>query len=672
MLAAQSAFGQHDRDVNINNDWKHIRQDVHGADTPTFNDSNWHNVSLPHTWNALDGQDGGNDYYRGVGWYRKRLMLDKADRGKSLFLKFDAASIIAHVFVNGKPAGKHKGAFSAFCLDVTDLLLFDTANIISVKVSNAIDSTVAPLRGDFTMFGGLYRGVHLLVRDRLSISPLDYASSGVYVKQTIVSREKAEIELTSVLRNASSRSRKPVVSATVIDAAGRAVASIQSPIQIEASTQKNILQHLAIKSPHLWDSRKDPYLYRVVVELREGNIVFDRVSEPLGLRYFSVDAGKGFSLNGEYYRLHGVNRHQDRENKGWAIDVNDHREDYRLIEEMGCTTIRLAHYQQAKDFYRLCDSGGMVVWAELALVDFVHPGKEFLDGCRQQLKELIKQNYNHPSIVFWSLFNELIPDADRQLYTTIVTNLNDLAHELDPTRFTALASRSMYDGSEFINTVTDVVGYNVYKGWYEEMPEDFAAYADSLHARFPRHKLSIAEYGAGAGTSQHEVVPKKPQTTARWHPEEWQSRYHEAHWKAMATRPYLWGTFIWNMFDFASDSRNEGELPGRNDKGLVTYDRKTKKDAFFWYKANWNPESMVYITSRRYSPRPTGETEVRVYSNCDSVSLTVNGEMVGTLKSSDNIYFWKPVTLHLGTNSIEAVAHKKDKIFTDTVIWEAR
>lgn len=238
MLATLSAFGQHHRDVNLNNDWKHLRQDVDGADTPTFDDSNWHNVSLPRTWNALDGQDGGNDYYRGVGWYRKGLVLDKTDRGKRIFLKFDAPSSVANILLNGKPTGKHKGAFSAFCLDATDFLLFDKPNIINVKVSNAFDSTVSPLRGDFTMFGGSYRGVHLLVRDRLSISPLDHASSGVYVKQTIVYREKAEIEVASVLRNASSRSRKPVVSATARDAAGRAVASLRSPIHIGAPTQK--------------------------------------------------------------------------------------------------------------------------------------------------------------------------------------------------------------------------------------------------------------------------------------------------------------------------------------------------------------------------------------------------------------------------------------------------
>ena len=657
--------------MTVESDWMFILQNPPGAEATEFPDSSWDEIDLPHTWNAFDGQDGGNNYYRGVGWYRKHFSIDDAFRTKQLFLRFDAAAITAVVYFNGILIGSHKGAFSAFCFDITPVVKFDSPNVIAVQVSNTADSTVAPLRGDFTIFGGLYRGVQLLALEDLSISPLDFASSGVYVKQSEVSLESADLEITTVLRNASSIPKTASIRSTIFDEWGDPVASVESERSLAPGLQEGEIQKTSIRNPRLWNGRIDPYLYRVVVEVHEGKVLKDRIVQSFGVRYFTVDAERGFFLNGAPYRLIGVNRHQDRQDKGWAIGRKEHEEDYRLIEEMGCSAVRLAHYQQAREFYDLCDRGGMIVVAEVALVDFVHPDEAFENNIRMQLTELIKQNFNHPSIFFWSLFNELIPDSDRDLYGNLVIKLNTLAHALDPTRLTTMASRSMYDGNEFINTVTDAIGYNVYKGWYEEMPEDFAAYADTLHARFPGHKISITEYGAGAGTTQHEVPPRKPTTTARWHPEEWQAVYHEEHWKAIETRPFLWGTFVWNMFDFASDSRLEGERPGRNDKGLVTYDRQTKKDAFYWYKVHWNPAPMVHITSRRFTPRPGGPTEVKVYSNCDSVALFLNGLRVGTRFGEARIFSWDVVHLVNGTNRIEALGKKDGKTYRDFCVWEA-
>ncbi|MDH3252883.1 MAG: glycoside hydrolase family 2 protein, partial [Ignavibacteria bacterium] len=634
-------------------------------------DSDWEVVSLPHTWNAADGQDGGNDYYRGVGWYRKQLLLDEQYRGKSIFLFFEAAATVAHVFVNGRLAGTHKGGFSAFCFDISPLARFGENNVIAVKVSNAHDTTIAPLRGDFTIFGGLYRNVRLLVLDQLSISPLDYASSGVYVTQSNVSQESATLEITAVVRNGSPGRRDATLRCTIADAEGNIVTTATSTVSVASGSKQLGINHVVLSNIRLWNGRNDPYLYDVTVEVVSGNFVVDRVDQQVGLRFFRADPDKGFFLNGGPYRLHGANRHQDRENMGWAISFREHEEDYRLLREMGCSAVRLAHYQHAQEFYSLCDQGGMVVWAELALVDFVNPSEEFMANCRQQLTELIKQNYNHPSIMFWCLFNELIPEADPALYGRVVDELNTLSHRLDPGRLTTSASRSMYDGDLYINTVTDLIGYNVYKGWYEDMPADFAAYADNLKIRFPRHRISIAEYGAGAGISQHEVPPRKPKTTARWHPEEWQSTFHEVIWNAMGERPFLWGTFVWNMFDFASDGRAEGELPGRNDKGLVTFDRRVKKDAFFWYKANWNPEPMVYITSRRFTQRPAGATEIRVYSNCDSVSVSVNGKSLGTQTSNDHLFLWNDVVLAVGPNVIQATGLSDGRRINDSCTWEA-
>lgn len=652
-------------DLQINSDWRFTRENPGAAQQPVFNTSSWENVALPHTWNAKDGQDGGNDYYRGIGWYRKELIIDQKLKGKNLLIRFDGVSSAAEVFVNGTVVGTHKGSFGAFCFDITPYARIGAANILAVKVSNARDSTISPLRGDFTVYGGIYRGAHLFALDKLSISPLDDASSGVYIKQTNVSEEQAELEISVKLLNGYENSRSATVRYAVTDAKKKRVASTDVSVTLASHSNGDAVGKLTVTKPHLWSGRQDPYLYQVSVEVVDGGRTTDKVLQPIGLRSFSVDPDKGFFLNGKPYRLYGVNRHQDRENMGWAITAKEHGQDFRMIEEIGANAIRLAHYQHAQEFYDLCDRGGMVVWAELALVDDVHPCPEFAAVCQQQLRELIKQNFNHPSICFWSLENELIPDSNPDLYTKFVRDLHTLAKQLDPTRLTTVASRSKYDGNTGMNAATDVVAYNVYRGWYEGRPEQFASYADSLHARFPKRAMGISEYGAGAGVHQHEYPAKKPNARGSWHPEEWQSIVHEITWKAMVERPYLWGTFVWNMFDFGSDGRSEGEHFGQNDKGLVSFDRKIRKDAFYWYKANWNPEPMVHITSKRYSPRPVGSTEIKVYSNCDSVELLVDGGSLGVKTSKDRICIWKDVALTDGDHNVVAMGSSQGKTLKD-------
>ncbi len=664
ILAAQPR-----RDLLINSDWKFARENRKGAEKPQFNDSKWDKISLPHTWNARDGQDGGNDYYRGVGWYRKQVNIDSKYKGKAIFLKFEGAGTVAHVFVNGIQVGTHKGNFGAFCFDVTQAMKIGAQNVIAVKVSNAKDTTVAPLRGDFTIFGGIYRNVHLLILEPLSISPLDFASNGLYIKQTTVDAQRAVLDISTVIRNGSDREKEATVRCTIFDQQGTEVGLMQTKISIPPSAQHVESQQFTLQTPHLWNGITDPYLYTVNAEVLDGATCTDKITEEVGLRYFTVDPDKGFFLNGQSYPLHGVNRHQDRENKGWAIGIKEHAEDFQIIKEMGSNAIRLAHYQHAQDFYNLCDRGGMIVWAELALVDEINPSKQFADNCKQQLTELIKQNFNHPSIVVWSLYNELMPEPNRELYAQVVRSLDTLARQLDPTRLTTMASRSKYEGKEEINTITDLVGYNQYRGWYEGQPEDFTPFIDSIHSRYPNYKLCISEYGAGASPAQHEVPPKKPKTKEAWHPEEWQTHLHQVTWKAMEQRPYLWGTFVWNMFDFASDGRSEGDCYGRNDKGLVSYDRKIKKDAFYWYKANWNPEAMIYIASRRYSPRPAGATQAEVFSNCDSLGFYVNSQKIGMTVSGAKSYQWKDIVLKEGKNVIEAVGYKNGIKIKDSCIW---
>jgi beta-galactosidase len=666
--------------IDLNPNWKFIRQDVAGAEQPGFDDSAWQMVSLPHTWNNLDGEDGGNDYYRGPGWYRRHLAIPSEDAGRSLYLQFDAAGSDATVYVNGKQAEEHKGMFAGFCFDVTPLLKTDGDNVIAVRVTNEKNDTIPPLAGDFTMFGGLYRGVRLLALNPVSITPLDDDSPGVYVKQASVTPGHADLQVTSKLRNGGQGTASPTVTTDLIDATGAVVQTVAASIPVDAGGTIDAVEWLRIDNPHLWNGRVDPYLYHVRVTLDVGGTVLDRVIQPLGIRFFSVDPDKGFLLNGQSYPLHGVNRHQDRIDMGWAITSKEQKEDFDLIMEMGCNAIRLAHYQHAQEFYDLCDRGGLVVWAESSMVNTVGLSQEFDDTAKQQLRELIKQSYNHPAICFWSLYNELRDKRDKKETAdhwkaflaheiVVVTELNDEAHQFDPTRLTTAASY-IKEGTHPLNGITDVMGFNRYYGWYTDNTGVWGKNLDELHREIPGRSFGISEYGAGASIYQHEIDPSQPQPTGVWHPEEWQGTAHEAAWKAMKARPYIWGTFLWNMFDFASDGRREGDHMGRNDKGLVTYDRKTKKDAFYFYKANWSSESVIYITDRRYNPRPMADGPVKVYSNCDSVELKLNGDSLGTAQGDDCVFVWPKVTLTRGENELEAVGTRGGQTYTDTISLE--
>lgn len=664
LLSASAAIAAGTRqDISLNDGWRFIREDAGGAEAAAFPDASWQTVSLPHTWNNQDGQDGGNNYYRGPAWYRRHLSVDAQYAGKSLFLKFDAAATVADVFVNGRPAGSHKGNFAAFCLDVSSLLKTGEDNVIAVKVNNAHRDDTPPLSGDFTLFGGLYRGVHLLVLDKLSISPLDSASPGVYIRQVNVTPQSAELEITTKLRNAGEAEAAASVRCTIADREGKAVQTVSSDRKIAAGATADVVQSVTLAAPHLWNGRADPYLYRVTVDVGDG----DSVTQPLGVRFFRVDPNEGFLLNGKPYPLYGVNRHQDRLDKGWAIGPAEHDEDLALILEMGCTGIRLAHYQHDQYFYDLCDRSGLVVWAENCMVDTIGKSQAFHETTRQQLTELVKQSYNHPSICFWGLYNEISPRKDDPSDAAFVEELNKLAKTLDPTRLTTAASD--LKASNPVNWIPDTTAFNKYHGWYSGLPGDWAAKLDEYRRDYPSRCVGISEYGAGASVRQHEADVKQPKPRGDWHPEEWQSIVHEQAWKAMEERRWLWGIFLWNMFDFAADARTEGDQPGRNDKGMVTYDRKIKKDAFFWYKANWSSDPFVHITSRRFTPRPAGPAEVKIYSNLQGVELTVNGKSLGRKTGENHIFSWKDVALQPGENSIQAAGSLDGRSYSDACTW---
>lgn len=656
----------------LNPGWRFLGSDEPRAPQPFFDDRNWQPVNLPHTWNAVDGEDGGDNYRRGPGWYRRHLAVDASLAGKRLYLQFDGASLMADVYVNGIHLGTHRGGFARFRFDATEALKVGADNVIAVRVDNS-KLGFAPTSADFTFFGGLYRDVALLATDPVQVSAMDCGSSGVFVDQQRVSAESADLFVRTELENHETGAKEVEVAFKVMDrVSGQATGAEQFvEVRLDPGARTEVAKALTVARPHLWNGRADPHLYTVRVEIRplgargERGAVCDAVEQPLGLRSFSVDADRGFELNGRYQNLYGFNRHQDWPDRGWVIKADQEAEDMGLIVDIGATAVRTSHYQQSETWYDLCDRSGIVAWTEIPFVNQALDTPEFLENAKQQLRELIRQNYNHPSICFWGVGNETSGEASDR----VIAALAAVVKEEDPGRLSTYASH--HDNADPRNWHTDVVGFNRYHGWYHGSLPEFAAWLDKTRADYPKARFALSEYGAGASILQHAENPAKPEARGPFHPEEYQGLYHEAYWAALKSRPYVWAKFIWCLHDFASDGRNEGDHPGRNDKGLVTYDRRTKKDAYFFYKANWSRDPVVHITGSRFDPRSVAVTDVKVYSNAPDVELEVNGVPLGSRSDAagDRIFIWHGVTLAPGVNSVVAKAHFGTISATDSCTW---
>ncbi len=668
---AISAAGSPRSEIPFSSNWKFSKGDVQGASRTEFNDSGWETVCLPHTWNNLDGQDGGNDYYRGPAWYRKAFELPERYEARRIFVRFGAAGFVADVFVNGRFVGEHKGGFAAFVFNITGFLNFGGTNVIAVKVDNTSpdksqEFQIPPISADFTMDGGLYRKVNLIVTDPVHISLTDYASPGVFIMQKKVTDNLADLLVTTVLRNDTQTPADVVVRSAIFDREGKIVRQTDGKSKIEPDSDNRIIQEMRIDNPHLWNGRIDPYLYRAVVSVYIGNDLVDRVEQPLGLRYYRVDPDSGFFLNGKPYELHGVALHEDKKDEGRAITDADRRLEMKDILDIGATMIRMSHYQYGQEMYRLCDKHGIVVWTEIPLVNQIVGSESFEQNAEQQLTELIRQNYNHPSVFFWGIFNE-IHNAKGPDPLPLVRRLDSLAKAEDPTRPTTAAS----DDEDSTNFVTDVLGFNKYYGWYYGSADDLGPYLDRWHKAHPDRAIGLSEYGAGGSIYQHEELPaKQPRTDGPWHPEEYQTQFHEISWKAIGSRPCIWFSTLWNMYDFASDSRREGFRAGINDKGIITQGHETKKDAFYWYKVNWNPQPMVHINSKMFTVRDTSVITAEVYSNAKEVELFVDGKSLGRKSSDDHRFFWNNVELSRGSNYIKAVASIDGKKYFDQCWWK--
>ena len=585
-------------------------------------------VDLPHTWNARDGQDGGNDYWRGTCIYRTHFAAPQFNTAShQVWIQFDGVNASAHVVLNGSPVCNHDGGYSTFRANITELLRDE--NELIVEVDNSKNDRVYPQKADFTFYGGIYRDVSLMVVSKNHFT-LDYfGGPGIRITPTVQGAD-ASVQVTTWHEGEGE------VSIELLDAAGNTVATGKGP---------DIT--LTIFNAHLWNGVKDPYLYSCKARLVVNGTVEDETTTRFGVRSFKVDPKKGFFLNGKSYPLHGVSRHQDRKGLGNAITREMHDEDMALIRELGANTIRLAQYQNDQYFYDLCDEVGMVVWAEIPYISEHMPnGRE---NTISQMKELIIQNYNHPCIVCWGVSNEItISTKDKKDMLDNHRQLNDLCHEMDKTRLTTLACYAMCGPFNRSAHITDMVSWNLYLGWYVPGFILNDLWMGFFHLCFPNRPFGYSEYGAEGMPNLHSTHPHRGD-----HTEEYQAKYHEYMLRCFKRHPWMWATHVWNMFDFAADARDQGGEPGMNHKGLVTFDRKTKKDSFYLYKAWWSDEAFVHICSKRFVERTGSTATVKVYSNQSTVALYVNGNKVGE-QTGEHVFTFK-VPLN-GELHIQAVA----------------
>ncbi|MFD1786195.1 glycoside hydrolase family 2 TIM barrel-domain containing protein [Sphingomonas floccifaciens] len=697
--------------TTLESGWTFHRGDVPLADAERGAGGEWAPVTVPHTWNRVgyylpDPASHLNtaetiDKYQGVGWYRLQLTAPATAQGKRIWLQFDAASRTAEVWLNGKRLGAHAGGFSRFRFDATAAMRPGQANTLLVKVDNtqpavaASTADVLPIAGDFFVHGGLYRPVSMIVTDAVHLDMLDSGGAGVYAATTTLDTDRATVSVRLRPRNDGTRRARVGAVVRLVDAAGATVASTRRALTLAPGAGSEEQVTLDVAKPRLWNGTADPYLHRLVVDLATpAGVVLDSVDQAFGIREMRVDPDRGFLLNGKPLRLHGVGYHQDREGKGWAISAKDVEDDVATIREMGANTIRLTHYQHGQPIHDAADRAGLILWDEVPLVSMWTLGESLsaTPGLRanalQQMRELIRQNYNHASVATWGIANEVDFGKSIPFFITnragiapdpfpLLRDLQALAKAEDPTRPTALATcceRDIGPTSDVPITApaADLGGANRYFGWYYGSPDDLGPHLDELHAKRPRQPLSLTEYGAGGATTIHsdDALGGDVDQRGRNQPEEYQSYVHERAWATLATKPYLWATWLWNSFDFATTVRREGDALDINTKGLVSYDRKIRKDAYYFYKANWSDAPTVHVTGRRYVDRAYPAADVRVYSNAAVTRLLVNGKEVASANDCpQRVCVFPAVRLAAGTNVVTARGDVGGQAVEDRVEW---
>ena len=654
----------------FNNGWEFKKGPVptDAMQTAARWNADWEQVNVPHTWNADDMQKKTNSFYAGVAYYRKHYVFPESLEGKRLFLRFEGVGACAEVYVNGYLVGTHKGAYSAFVCEIGSQVRLGEENEIVVKADNAARPDVIPVNHAlFGVYGGIYRPVWLIVTEPCNIVVNDCASPGVYITQKNVSKQSADVSVRVKLDNATLAPAALELENAIYTREGKLVKVHRQSFELTPQGVQNYVSDFKISHPHLWQGREDPYLYKVVSRLKQDGQVIDEVIQPLGLRKYEAVAGKGFFLNGKKYPMYGVTRHQDWWGMGSALTNREHDFDLEQIMEVGATTVRFAHYQQSDYIYSRCDTLGLIIWAEIPFVNRV-TGQEW-DNVHQQMRELIRQSFNHPSIYVWGIHNEVYHPHG---YTAALTqSVHDLCKLEDPDRYTVAVNG--YGHAEHpVNGNTDIQGMNRYFGWYEKKIQDIKPWIEKMEKEYPWQRLMLTEYGADANIEhQTELLGDALNWGSDFYPETFQTKTHEYQWGVISQHPYILASYLWNMFDFAVPQWKRGGVDARNMKGLITFDRKIRKDAFYWYKANWSKEPVLYLTQRRNTERERRETSVTVYSNLGTPRVFLNGrELDGVRKGYTDVhYIFDQVTLAEGRNVLRAVIVSDGKEYTDEIVW---
>ncbi len=664
LMIASFSFGQNRIVEKINDNWQ-FKYFASELDYVNITDTSWQDISLPHTWNNKDIQSGDKVNY-GTAWYRRKLTTNPSDIGKEYFLRFEGVGQYAEIYINNKFVGEHLGSYSAFVFNITKFLNPGNSNQLLVKVNNELNNSYPKDNFLFGIYGGIYRDVYFIQTDNIHIALTDFGSSGVYVTQENISEENALIKIETLLKNESNEIKNIKLTQKFLNKESKTVNEKIVEYDLYPKAVTPALADLNIDNPRLWNGKKDPYLYSLVTELSVDGKIVDQITQPIGLRYYEIDPQNGFILNGKPYRLYGVCRHQEWEDLGNALLPIHHKTDMELIDELGATSIRLAHYQQAEYIYSLADTMGFLIWAEIPFVNGYNPNADA--NAKQQLIELIKQNYNHPSIFVWGLHNEVIKGNTIQEPVNLTKELHNIAKTLDKKRYTVSVSNIWWVFDHLAHENTDLQGFNQYSGWYGGRPDGLGKWIKNYHDKKPEVRFSISEYGAG-GNIAHQTsdLSFTPDPKGQFFPETYNTYYHEITYAAIEKSPFIWASYVWNMFDFSVPLWNRGGIKGRNHKGLITYDRKTKKDAFFWYKANWSNEKMLYLPGRRNDSLNTAIYDVKAYCNFNSPELYVNDTKVGKMDEGINsVHFTKEgIKLNKGKNKIEVRAQEGKNKYSD-------
>ena len=652
----------------INDDWKFLPSETADAEKREIEDRDWKKITIPHTWNVEDTFDDEAGYRRGASWYRRELSLNSNFKNKRIFLYFEGVNHTADVYLNEKHLGQHIGGYTAFVFDATNIVEFDKPNLIAVKVDNTLDKEKPPIDGDFTMYGGIYRDVWLIAADEIHFKVTDFASSGVKIETPQVSNDSAAVKISGTVVNAGENSGKIEIVSTIFDNENRRIASINSKLKINQNSEVSFEQTAKqIKKPKLW-SPENPQLHKVRTIIRENGKVLDEITNPLGFRWFRFDAEQGFFLNGKHLKLRGTNRHQDYKNLGNAVSNALQVRDLEIIKENGFNFLRLAHYPQDPSVLEAADRLGLLIWEEIPVVNQIYVSSVFNENAKRMLTEMIRQHRNYPSVVIWGYMNEVflpVPKSDETIRATVnlAKELEEICKTEDAGRATAIAfdygARELYHTSG-LSQITDVVGWNIYHGWYYETFADFGKFLDEEHKKFPARPLIVSEYGVNGDRRLHSLAPKRFDSTI-----EWQRMYHESYLPQINARKFLAGTAIWNQFDFGSEFRGE-TIPHLNQKGMFTYDRKPK-DISYFYKASFSEDAVLHLAANDWKYRSgTPKQTIDVYSNLPDVELFHNGVSLGKKAVGENKKATWEIVLKDGKNSFTAQGSKERNLLSDS------